>query len=236
MANVTHELRTPIHGILGLSDLLGQGVYGPVTEEQAEGLRGIEHSARSLLELIDALLLFARAEVVKLDVMVGPVAPGEVVTAVAATARWMRGSKAIEVDVDVAPELPVLHTDRRRLAHMLLNLMANAIKFTPEGGRVSIAARRAGDGVELVVSDTGIGIPSSERARIFEPFHQVDGSATRGYGGIGLGLSIVQRLATTLEATVSVDSVEGEGSTFTVRLPPRIVAPAPEATSDAPPA
>jgi signal transduction histidine kinase len=236
MANVTHELRTPIHGILGLSELLGQGVYGPVAAPQVEGLRGIERSARNLLELIDALLLFARAEVAELDVVVVPVAPGEVVASVVETARWLRGSKALELDVTVAPELPVLHTDRRRLAHLLLNLIANAIKFTPEGGRVSVVARRDGDGVALSVADTGIGIPSSHRGRIFEPFHQVDGSTSRGYGGIGLGLALVQRLATTLEATVSVESAVGEGSTFTVRLPARIAARAAAAPSDGPPA
>jgi signal transduction histidine kinase len=99
-----------------------------------------------------------------------------------------------------------------------------------------VVARRDGDGVALSVADTGIGIPSSHRARIFEPFHQVDGSTSRGYGGIGLGLALVQRLATTLEATVSVESAVGEGSTFTVRLPARIASGAAGATSDGPPA
>jgi len=221
MANLTHELRTPLHGILGLSDLLGSGIYGPVNDRQKEGIAGIDLSARNLLELIDALLLLARAEAARLDVVIAPVQVGEVVTSVAATGRWMRGRKDLTIDVDAGADLPVVHTDRGKLVQILINLLANAIKFTPEGGRVSVSAARAGDGVAVTVSDTGIGIPERDRARIFEEFHQVDGSTSRAYGGAGLGLALVRQLAGLLDAEVSVESVEGEGSTFTVRLPER---------------
>jgi signal transduction histidine kinase len=222
MVNVTHELRTPLHGILGLSELLREGIYGPVTAKQIEGIAGIVYSAKNLLELIDALLLFARAEVTKLDVVVTAVAIGEVATRVAATGRWLCGTKKLSIDVSVDPELPVVDSDRARVTHILVNLLANAIKFTPEGGRVDIAARRAGDGVELVVSDTGIGIPERELERIFQAFHQVDGSAERAHGGVGLGLALVRQLAHAIEASVAVESTEGKGSTFTVRLPSRM--------------
>jgi signal transduction histidine kinase len=219
MVNVTHELRTPLHGILGLSDLLGNGVYGPVTEPQREAVQGIEQSARSLLELIDALLLLARSEAAKLEVVVAPVAIAEVVGSVAATGRWMRGRRDLTVDVSVAADLPPLTTDRGKLAQILVNLLANAIKFTPDGGRVTIDARREGDGLAVSVSDTGIGIPAMELARIFDEFHQVDGSSSRAYGGVGLGLALSQRLARALGGEVRVASVEGKGSTFTVTLP-----------------
>jgi signal transduction histidine kinase len=112
-------------------------------------------------------------------------------------------------------------TDRGKLAQILLNLLANAIKFTPDGGRVILAARRAGEAVEIAVSDDGIGIPEPEIARIFEAFHQVDGSASRTYGGAGVGLSVVRELVRMLGAEITVESAEGEGSTFTVRLPVR---------------
>jgi signal transduction histidine kinase len=225
MVNVTHELRTPLHGILGLSDLLREGIYGPVTDPQRESIAGIELSARSLLELIDGLLLLARAEAAKLELSVAPVVVEDVVTRVAASGRWMRGTKELTIDVDVAGDLPELHTDRGKLAQILVNLLANAIKFTPPGGRVAIEARAAGDGVTVAVSDTGIGIPARELDRIFGAFHQVDGSSSRAYGGVGLGLTLVRTLARMLGGEVSVSSVEGQGSTFTLRLPARIRPP-----------
>jgi signal transduction histidine kinase len=219
MVNVTHELRTPIHGILGLSDLLREGIYGPVTERQQESLGGIDQSARNLLELIDGLLLLARAEAAKLELTVGPVVVEEIVDRVASTARQMRGRKELTLDVAVARDLPVLQTDRGKLAQVLLNLVANAIKFTPPGGRITVEARRAGPDVELVVRDTGIGIPEAEVDRIFEPFHQVDGSTSRAYGGAGLGLALVRTLVQRLDGRISVESAEGVGSTFTLLLP-----------------
>ncbi len=232
MVNVTHELRTPLHGILGLSDLLREGVYGAVEERQREALEGIDQSARGLLELIDALLLLARAEAAKLELVASPVDVAEVVRRVAAAGRWMRGRKDLAIEVSVADDLPTVRTDRGKLAQILLNLLTNAIKFTPEGGRIVIEARRADgpngaapaagepvrDGVEIRVADTGIGIPAAELSRIFDEFHQVDGSASRAYGGAGLGLALVRRLSTMLGGVVDVTSREGEGSTFTVRL------------------
>jgi signal transduction histidine kinase len=221
MVNVTHELRTPLHGILGLSDLLRAGVYGPVTERQVESIAGIDQSARNLLDLIDGLLLLARAEAAKLELMLTDVVVEEIVGRVASTGRWMRGRKELTIETTVAADLPVLRTDRGKLGQILLNLLANAIKFTPEGGRITLSARCAGEAVELTVADTGIGIPERELGRIFDEFHQVDGSSSRTYGGAGLGLALVRTLARMLQGDVSVESTEGKGSTFTVRLPVR---------------
>jgi signal transduction histidine kinase len=232
MVNVTHELRTPLHGILGLSDLLRDGVYGSVEDRQREALEGIDQSARGLLELIDSLLLLARAEAAKLEVVATPVDVAEVVRRVASAGRWMRGRKELAIDVTIAEDLPTVRTDRGKLAQILVNLLTNAIKFTPEGGRIRIDASRAGgpsrvaqldgdaidDGIEIRVADSGIGIPAAELPRIFEEFHQVDGSASRAYGGAGLGLALVRRLSVMIGGVVEVQSREGEGSTFTVRL------------------
>jgi signal transduction histidine kinase len=222
MVNMTHELRTPLHGVLGLSDLLREGIYGPVTEQQKESIQGIEQSAKSLLELIDALLLLARAEAAKLDVVAAPVVVEEVVESVAATGRSMRGRKELALDVSLDRDLPEVSTDRGKLAQILVNLVANAIKFTPEGGRVTIEARRAGEGIAIAVRDTGIGIPEQELGRIFDEFHQVDGSSSRAYGGVGVGLSLARRLAVMLEGRISVESAQGKGSTFTLELPLRL--------------
>jgi signal transduction histidine kinase len=224
MVNVTHELRTPLHGILGLSDLMREGIYGPVTEPQKESIQGIMESAKGLLTHIDALLLLARSEASKLDIVASTVVLSELVNSVAATGRSMRGRKELALEVSVARDLPELTTDRGKLAQILVNLLANAIKFTPEGGRVTIEARRAGEGVAILVRDTGIGIPKTELGRIFDEFHQVDGSSSRTYGGVGVGLSLARRLATMLGGRIEVESTEGKGSTFTVELPIRLAA------------
>jgi len=224
MVNVTHELRTPLHGILGLSDLLRDGIYGPVTPEQVEAFLGVEQSARGLLELVDSLLFLARAEAAKMELTLGMVRPSEVVNRVAAAGRWLRGRKELVIEVTTPDDLPQLRTDRGKVAQILLNLVANAIKFTPEGGTVSVSASAAGEAVEISVTDTGIGIPADEVPFIFDEFRQVDGSASRTYGGAGLGLAVVKRLAGVLGADVSVRTKEGEGSTFTLRLPLRMQA------------
>jgi signal transduction histidine kinase len=225
MVNVTHELRTPLHGILGLSELLKDGVYGPVTDRQVGRLDQLDLSAKNLLELIDALLLLARAESARLDVVPVTVAIADVVERAVAAGRLMVGKKQLFIDVNLAADLPLVTTDRGKLSQILVNLLANAIKFTPEGGSVAIAARRgAAGGVEISVTDTGIGIPEAELGRVFEEFHQVDGSASRVYGGAGVGLAVVRTLSKMLGGEVRVESAVGKGSTFTLRVPIQLAA------------
>jgi signal transduction histidine kinase len=223
MANITHELRTPIHGICGLSDLVEGGIYGPVTDKQREATRGIKRSARSLLQLIDDLLELSRADAGKLAFRPDDVDVREVVEQVVASVRWMQGTKAVSIETELADDVPHVFTDSRKLGQIVLNLLSNAVKFTGEDGRIVVRARRDGDAaVALEVEDTGIGIPESEQGRIFEEFRQVDGSAERRFGGIGLGLALVKRLADAMHATVSLKSEEGVGSTFTVVVPVRV--------------
>ncbi len=220
MANITHELRTPIHGICGLSDLVEAGIYGAVTPKQREATQGIKRSARSLLQLIDDLLELSRADAGKLAFRAEWVDVAEMVPNVVATARWMQGTKALHLDVVLAPDLPKVFTDPRKLNQVLLNLLANAVKFTPEGGAITVSARpSAGERVVFAVEDSGIGIASQDRARIFDEFRQLDGSPERSYGGVGLGLALVKRLCDVMGATIEVESSEGEGSKFTFTLP-----------------
>ncbi len=218
-ANITHELRTPLHGILGLGELLGDGIYGPVTDKQREAIHNIRQSAGSLLELIDSLLVLARAEALRLEVSRGPVDLGEVIRSVVATGKMLVGRRALEVRADIQGELPCVHTDRRKLVQILVNLLANAIKFTPDEGQVSVEARVAPRGVLIVVKDTGRGIPKEALPRIFEPYFQVDGSPVREHGGAGIGLSVVRTLAEALEIAIDVESEPGQGSAFTLRVP-----------------
>ena len=221
MANVTHELRTPIHGICGLSDLVSEGIYGPVTAKQKDAQQKIKRSAQSLLGLIDDLLQLARSDAGKITFTISKVDLGELLPSVAANVKWMQGTKRQQrIDLEVEPGLPAIFTDRRKLTQILINLMANAVKFTPDGGVILLRARASGASmIALSVEDDGVGIPPAEIGKIFEAFHQVDATAEREYGGAGLGLSLVQRLVEVMGGEVRVESVEGKGSTFTVTLP-----------------
>lgn len=229
-ANVTHELRTPIHGILGLTELLEEEVYGAIEDRQHRALGGIRSSAEGLLQQIDDLLEIARAESGRLAVTRSRFPLAEVIERVESTAAWMKGNKPLSIEVDAAEELPVLDSDRGKLVQILVNLLSNAIKFTPDGGSVRLDARPREDGwVVLGVEDTGVGIPPSEQNRMFEAFRQADAqgartdATSRDYGGVGLGLSLVKRLTELLGGRVRVESTVGRGSRFEVELP--VVAP-----------
>jgi signal transduction histidine kinase len=221
MANVTHELRTPIHGICGLSDLVSAGIYGPVTEKQRDAQQKIKRSAQSLLGLIDDLLELARSDVGKTTFTVSRVELAELLPSVVASVKWMQGTKGQQrIDLDVEAGLLPIFTDRGKLTQILINLLANAVKFTPDGGVIALRARASGAAmVALSVEDSGVGIPAAQLGKIFEAFHQVDATAEREYGGAGLGLSLVRRFVELMGGEVRVDSVEGKGSTFTVTLP-----------------
>jgi signal transduction histidine kinase len=219
MANVTHELRTPIHGICGLVDLLDAGVYGEQSAKQKEAQQTIKRSAKSLLALIDDLLELSRADAGKLELQPTRIDVNELVPTVVAATRWMIGTKPLVVETELDASLPEVVADRRGLNQVLLNLMSNAAKFTPEGGRIVVRTKREGDDLRIDVADSGIGIAPEDRARIFEEFRQIDGTAERAYGGVGLGLSVVARLTKAMGARVEVESTPGSGSTFSVVLP-----------------
>jgi signal transduction histidine kinase len=221
VASMTHELRTPIHGVQGLADVIAAGVYGPVTDKQKEACASIKRSAQSLLGLVDDVLNLTRAEANRIEARPSAVDILELVERVTASVTWMVGTKHIALEADVAPELPFVQSDGRWLAHVLVNLVSNAVKFTPEGGRIFVRAREADDreGVVLEVVDNGIGIRGEDRERIFEPFRQADGSDEKGYGGVGLGLALVARLTDLLACHVELDSEVDKGSTFRVVVP-----------------
>lgn len=219
VASMTHELRTPIHGVQGLADVIAAGIYGPVTDKQKDACASIKRSAQNLLSLIDDLLALTRAEAGKIDAVPGPVDIPALVERVTASVSWMVGTKSLSLDADIAPELPTVESDERWLAHVLVNLVSNAVKFTPEHGRVTVRAIRRDAAVALEVVDTGIGIAPGEKAAIFEPFRQGERGDAKGYGGVGLGLALVARLTDLLGAEVELDSVVGKGSTFRVVVP-----------------
>lgn len=223
--NVTHELRTPLHGILGMKEALEEEVYGPVTKGQREALDAIGVSARGLLELIDSLLVIARADALRLDVRAVPIDVGEVLTSVVATGRMLVSHERLSIETRVSDSLPAVRTDRQKLIQILVNLIANAIKFTPDDGRVTVIAEPDEGGVVIRVMDTGCGIPADALPTIFEPYVQADGSPRREHGGAGIGLAVVRTLSEVLGIDVGVASTEGEGSTFTLRVPGDVPAP-----------
>jgi signal transduction histidine kinase len=218
LANVSHELRTPLNAILGYSELINEGIYGPVTEEQKEALDGIEESSRNLLTLINQILDLSKVESGKIELYVTDVAMHDVVQSVVAEALPLTKDKSYRVQA-VTRVGVVIKTDGAKVKQILTNLVSNAIKFTERGG-VTVELKASPDGgCSVAVRDTGIGIRPEHQTIIFEEFRQVDGSSTRKYAGTGLGLAIARRFAVLCSGSLAVESRPGVGSTFTLTLP-----------------
>jgi two-component system phosphate regulon sensor histidine kinase PhoR len=218
VANVSHELRTPLTAIKGYAEtLLGGGL-----EDRARAAQFVEVIARHaerLRGLIEDLLDLAAVEQREARLSIGPVDVGEVAAQAEAVLKPAAAARDLALAVDVPGGLPQVLADRDRLAQILINLLDNAVKFTPPAGRVEVSARAAGDNVVIAVRDTGIGIPPAEIGRIFERFYRVDRSRDRREGGTGLGLAIAKHLVLAMDGTIEVESVPGAGATFRVTLP-----------------
>ncbi|HLM66417.1 MAG TPA: ATP-binding protein, partial [Longimicrobium sp.] len=220
LASMSHELRTPINALLGYTALLRERIYGDLTPRQDEALQRMQSSSSHLLELVNDILDLARIEAGRMPVHLEAVLLGPLVESVLDSVEPMARAKGLDLRVDVPAEIPALITDRTRVKQIVLNLLSNAVKFTREGSVVLTARPLAsGDGVEIEVADTGIGIEPAALAGIFDDFRQVDQSSTREFGGTGLGLSIVRKLLGLLGGSIRVESAPSEGSTFTVTLP-----------------
>ena len=227
MATMSHELRTPLNAILGYTSLLADEITGPVSGPQQEQLLRIRASATHLLGLIDEVLSFSRLEAGREQLSMQEVDVRAVFEEAASLVRPMAAAKKLPIVLELPADVDgplLLETDQLKLRQILVNLLTNALKFT-DHGTVSLAADTDGDDLLFRVRDTGIGIPAAHLERVFEPFWQVEQAASRRVGGTGLGLSVTRRLARLLGGEVTVESVPGEGSTFTVRLP-RVPRPA----------
>jgi signal transduction histidine kinase len=220
VANMSHELRTPLNVIIGYHDLLLEGAFGSISNEQADSLRRADSSARELLDLINATLDLSRFDAGRVPMILEEIVVGDLVDDVARDLAHVRRKSDVELHWSVEDNLPRLVTDPVKARMVLKNLLHNAIKFT-EHGRVDVEATAIDGGVQFRVSDTGIGIPTAALDRIFEPFEQADSDVSNRFGGTGLGLYIVRRLLAMLHGEVKVESEVGSGSTFTVRLPLR---------------
>jgi signal transduction histidine kinase len=220
LASMSHELRTPINALIGYSALLLDGVLGDVNPKQADALQRGRSAAEHLLALINDILDLAKIEAGKMPLHLENVPLRDVTLEVTQQIEPMVRKKQLDFSIEVAPDCPVIFSDRTKIKQVLLNLLSNAVKFTNKG-RVSIEAVCAPGGVRIDVVDTGIGIRQSDLQAIWEDFRQVDQSRTREFGGTGLGLSITRKLLERLGGSVTVQSSYGEGSTFSVYLPLR---------------
>ncbi len=227
LANMSHELRTPLNAIIGFSELLTDARDGQFDEAtRTRFLSQILTSGKHLLGLINDILDLSKVEAGQMELRLQTVSIADVVDQVVKTVEPLVGKKNIQLQAQVDGAGEVL-ADAGKLKQMLLNLVSNAIKFTPEGGSVSLAASRLKDTVEISVTDTGIGIAQADQRQIFREFHQVDHGPGRKHEGTGLGLALTKRFAALHGGDVRVESVPEKGSTFTLILPVRAgVAPA----------
>lgn len=216
---VSHELRTPLTSIRNAADLLRTGRLGELSPSQLRFVDMASRNTRRLSEIIDDLLDISRIEAGRQAFRFAEVDAGELVQTVCENFVGRIDSEAPDLVVDRADELPTVWIDPQRIEQVVTNLISNAFKFTPARGRVTVSVRPDGDGVEIRVSDNGIGIPPEEQERIFHRFYQVEDPLTRHCKGTGLGLSIVQRLLAAHGVTISVDSAPGSGSSFYFTLP-----------------
>ncbi len=214
VSNISHELRTPLTHIKGYLELLVNSDLGPVTPDQERALRVMQRSSDRLERLIEDLLLFSMVERGEVTIHISHFDLAYVCTRAVEQGLIKATEKKIDVKLTVGIENASVEADEEKITWVISELIDNAIKFTPEGKTVSITLAPEEYYIRVTITDTGIGIPPEKMAEIFEPFHQLDGSSTRRYGGTGLGLALVKRIIEAHGSIVQVKSVVGEGSSF----------------------
>ncbi|HYD41768.1 MAG TPA: HAMP domain-containing sensor histidine kinase, partial [Anaeromyxobacter sp.] len=221
LATMSHELRTPLTSVIGYSEMMLEGLGGPLTTEQREYLGIIMEKGENLLQLITSILDISKIEAGRVRLVLSEVEPAQIMRDAVATLLPLARKKGLKVACEPGV-VPRLVADRDKLRQCLVNLCSNAVKFTPAGGTVTVRGEvLPGDRVAMHVADTGIGISEEHLAKVWDVFYQVDGSSTREYGGAGLGLAIVKSFVEAHGGEVQVRSAANHGSTFTLVLPLR---------------
>jgi len=218
LANMSHELRTPMNAIIGFSRLVRRKAADVLPERQLDNLEKVEISATQLLALINDILDLSKIEAGKMSLNVMSFDFAPLVDSCFSTVEPMVKKETVRLIQDIPEDLAEMQSDPDKLKQIIINLLSNALKFTDKG-EVKLTARLETDSLNITISDTGVGIPDDALEYIFDEFRQVDGSSTRRHGGTGLGLSITKKLTNMLGGTIEASSVEGQGSTFTIRLP-----------------
>jgi PAS domain S-box-containing protein len=229
LANMSHELRTPLNAILGMAESLREQIFGPLNDRQQMALETIENSGFHLLELINDVLDLAKINAGKLQLTPHATDVAHLCRSSLAFIQQQALRKQITLQLQLPPQLPTVWMDERRIRQSLINLLNNAVKFTPTGGQITLAASWQtategpclGPNIQFTVTDTGIGISPDHLHKLFQPFVQVDSALNRQYEGAGLGLALVKQIADLHGGSISVTSTEGSGSCFTLILPCR---------------
>ncbi len=220
LANMSHELRTPLNAIIGFSEVLSERMFGDINEKQAEYLRDILESGQHLLSLINDILDLSKIEAGRMELEPADFDLPSAIDNTLSLVRERAHRRGITLDRTLDERLGMIHADERKVKQVLLNLLSNALKFTPEGGRIHVRADVHQGDAEISVTDTGIGISPEDQAAVFEEFRQV-GAAAKKVEGTGLGLAISRKFIELHGGSIRVESQSGKGSTFTFALPLR---------------
>jgi signal transduction histidine kinase len=221
LANMSHELRTPLNAILGYTELMADGAYGEPSVKMMGVLKRLESNGKHLLGLINDVLDLSKIEAGQLVLELSDYSVQDITQTVRSTLEPLAADKKLAFKVEVAPQLPPGRGDGRRLTQVLINLVGNAIKFT-DAGEVVIKAVANNGSFQVSVHDTGPGISTTDQAKLFQEFQQADNTITRKKGGTGLGLAISKRIIEMHGGRVWIDSVVGQGSTFSFTVPVRV--------------
>jgi signal transduction histidine kinase len=226
LANISHELRTPLNAILGFSEIMEGALLGPLSERYQSYAADIHKSGQYLHGLVTNILDLARIEMNEVHLDEEVVEVGELVESCISMLRMRADEQAVRLKAELSPDLPPIRCDRLRLKQALINLISNAIKFTPKYGRIGILARLGGDGMALSVSDTGIGMRPEDIPRALEAFRQIESQINRRHEGVGLGLALTKALVERHGGRLELTSAPGAGTTATIHLPAeRVVVP-----------
>jgi signal transduction histidine kinase len=217
LANMSHELRTPLNAIIGYSEMLKEDADATGRAADAQDHGKIISAANGLLRLINDLLDISKAEAGRIALRIDDFAVSDLIERVVGTVDHLARARTNRIIVDMAPDIGAARSDEFRLGQCLINLLSNAAKFT-EQGEIQLSVRREGGYLVFAIADTGIGMTSEQKDKIFKPFVQADDTITRTHGGTGLGLAITRELAQLLGGDICVESAPGQGSTFTLRV------------------
>jgi two-component system sensor histidine kinase BarA len=230
LATMSHELRTPLTSVIGYAEMMAEGLAGPITQEQRDYLATILNKADQLLGMITSVLDVAALETGPLALDRSRLSLAEIVATEVATFTSQAGKRGIAIQLEARGDTNVVG-DKKKIRQVVSSLISNAVKFTPDRGRVGVAVRPGplsphesddDSAIQLVVSDSGIGIPRDHISKIFEPFFQVDSSSTRAFGGTGLGLTLAKAYVEAHGGRIWVDTAPGQGSTFVATFPLRV--------------
>ena len=219
ISNVSHELRTPLTHIRGYLDLMNEGTLGDLSGEQTIALDVMLRSEARLEELIDKMIQFSLEATGQFTLQLKPANFGEVVNGALKQAKLKAASRPVVLNVNLGKNPFVVHIDQEKIQWVVMELVDNAIKFTPSGGSISVDLENIENFAQFQVTDSGIGISTERLSEIFEPYHQLDGSSTRRYGGIGLGLALVKKIVEAHGSEVEVSSEVGKGTLIKFQLP-----------------